>query len=101
MNIKLQGKAGEEAMAIQRDYNKLLVGQGLAPMQPGETPISAPQIAGAAPAGAAPAGGAVMPAAGGAAPAGAPVMPATGGAGAPAAAGGTRPTASQIAATAE
>ena len=49
-NIKLQGKAGEEAMAITRQYNQLLVGQGLAPMQPGEVPITAPQIGGSAPA---------------------------------------------------
>jgi hypothetical protein len=49
MNIKLQGKAGEEAMAIQRQYNQLLVGQGLAPMQPSETPIIAPQIGGETP----------------------------------------------------
>jgi hypothetical protein len=48
-NIKLQGKAGEEAMAIQRQFNQLLIGQGLAPMQPGETPIIAPQIGGTAP----------------------------------------------------
>ena len=100
MNIKLQGKAGEEAMAIQRDYNKLLVGQGLLPMQPGETPISAPQIAGAAPA-SAPAGAAPASTSGAAAPAaGGAVAPAPAGA-APAAGGGVRPTASQIAATAE
>lgn len=99
-NIKLQGKAGEEAMAIQREYNKLLVGQGLAPMQPNETPISAPQIAGG-PAPAAPAAP-VAPAA--AAPVGGPAVPAAMPTPAPAggvAVGGPRPTASQIAATAE
>ena len=101
MNIKLQGKAGEEAMAIQREYNKLLVGQGLAPMQPGDTPINAPQIAGGPTAGA---GQAVagQPAQGGALVQGQAQGTAQGTAqGAGAGAGGPRPTASQIAATAE
>ena len=44
INYKLRGKTAEEQLIIQRDYNKLLVGQGLAPLQPGETPLAAPQI---------------------------------------------------------
>ena len=108
MNIKLQGKAGEEAMAIQREYNKLLVGQGLAPMQPSDTPINAPQIAGGPTAGA---GQAVagQPVQGGTAVqgqavgAGQAVQGQAQGVGTAqgAGAGGARPTASQIAATAE
>jgi hypothetical protein len=100
MNIKLQGKAGEEAMAIQRDYNKLLVGQGLAPMQPGDTPVRAPQIAGgpATSAGQAVAG---QPVQGGTAVQGQAVGAGQAVQGAGAGAGGARPTASQIAATAE
>jgi hypothetical protein len=110
MNIKLQGKAGEEAMAIQRQYNQLLVGQGFAPMQPNETPISAPQIAGGpAPApgspAAAPQPGAVAPAAAPApAPVGGPAVPGAMAAPAPVSGGtatGRRPTASEIAAQAE
>jgi hypothetical protein len=46
MNIELQGKTKEEQMIIQRDYNRLLVGQRLAPLQPNDTPFVAPQIAG-------------------------------------------------------
>jgi hypothetical protein len=99
-NIKLQGKAGEEAMAIQRDYNKLLVGQGLAPMQPGDTPVTAPQIAGgpATGAGSAVAG---QPVQGDTAVQGQAVGAGQAVQGAGAGAGGARPTASQIAATAE
>ena len=63
MNIRLQGKAGEEAMAIQRQYNQLLVSQGFPPLQPSDTPITAPQIGGAAPAAPAPAPAAPAPAA--------------------------------------
>ena len=100
MNIKLQGKAGEEAMAIQRDYNKLLVGQGLAPMQPGETPINAPQIAGGQPVGAGQPVGTGQAVQGGTAVQGQAVGTGTA-QGAPAAAGGARPTASAIAAQAE
>lgn len=104
MNIKLQGKTLEQQMTIQQDYNKLLVGQGLAPLQPNDTPLTAPQIAGAptvatapAVAGTVPAAGAptAMPSAGGARPAAGAVAPGA----MPAA--GPRPTASQIAATAE
>jgi hypothetical protein len=100
MNIKLQGKAGEEAMAIQRDYNKLLVGQGLAPLQPSDTPINAPQIAGG---GTAVQGGAGTAVQSGAGVSGQPAQGGQAGAaqGAPAGAGGTRPTASSIAAQAE
>jgi len=102
MNTKLQGKAGEEAMAIQREYNQKLVGQGLAPMQPSETPIIAPQIGGgapapapapAAPAAPAPAPSAVAPAPSDTMPAPAPgaVAPNTN-----VAATGKRPTLTQI-----
>ena len=111
MNIKTQGKAIEEAMAIQRDYNKLLVGQGLAPLQPSDTPLIAPQIATGQPvqgqAQQAPAGvaspvaptvqGQPMVAQG--QPVQAPVSPAQ--SQAQATTGAPRPTASQIAATAE
>jgi hypothetical protein len=48
MNIKLQGKAGEEAMAIQREYNQKLVAGGYGSLQPSDTPITAPQIGGGA-----------------------------------------------------
>ena len=44
VNIKLQGKTKEEQMAILRDYNKKLVGQGLDPIQPNEIGLTAPQI---------------------------------------------------------
>lgn len=62
-NIKLQGKTAEEQLIIQRQYNQLLVGQGLAPMQPSETPLVAPQIGGAAPPPPPPPSGAAAPAA--------------------------------------
>jgi hypothetical protein len=101
MNIKLQGKAGEEAMIIQRDYNKLLLGQGLATLQPSETIVNAPQIATGQPV----KGQAQTAQSGAVAPQGqaqaatvqAPVAPAQ----AQATTDGKRPTASQIAATAE
>ena len=101
MNIKLQGKTLEQQMTIQQDYNKLLVGQGLAPLQPNDTPLVAPQIAGGPTVAGAPA---AMPAPG--APAAAPQpgapRPAPGAvAPTPMPAAGPRPTASQIAATAE
>jgi len=54
INLKLQGKGVEEQMAILRDYNKALVGQGFVPVQPAEVNIAVPQIAGGAPAPAAP-----------------------------------------------
>jgi len=44
VNIKLQGKTKEEQMAILRDYNKALVGQGYSPIQPDEVGLTAPQI---------------------------------------------------------
>jgi len=104
MNIKLQGKTLEQQMTIQQDYNKLLVGQGLAPLQPNDTPLVAPQIAGGPAVTGAPAGAATMPAPGAPAaapPPGAP-KPAPGAvAPTPLPATGPRPTASQIAATAE
>jgi len=50
INLKLQGKGVEEQMAILRDYNKTLVGQGFPPVQPGEVGIVVPQIGGGAPA---------------------------------------------------
>jgi len=100
MNIKLQGKTLEQQMTIQQDYNKLLVGQGLAPLQPNDTPLTAPQIAGAPAAAAAPAVAGTVPTAGGARPALGAIAPTPlPTAGAPAA--GPRPTASQIAAQAE
>lgn len=77
INLKLQGKGVEEQMAILRDYNKMLVGQGYPPVQPGEVGISVPQIGGA-------------PAATGA-PAPTPVAPAAPGAPAPQAAGPIAP----------
>jgi len=46
MNLKLQGKTAEEQMAIQRAYNQQLVAAGYAPLQPSDTPLIAPQIAG-------------------------------------------------------
>ena len=46
MNLKLQGKTAEEQMAIQRNYNQQLVAAGYAPLQPSDTPLIAPQIAG-------------------------------------------------------
>jgi hypothetical protein len=46
MNLKLQGKTAEEQMAIQRAYNQQLVAAGYAPLQPSDTPLMAPQIAG-------------------------------------------------------
>ena len=54
INLKLQGKGVEEQMAILRDYNKALVGQGFVPVQPAEVNIAVPQIAGGAPAPVAP-----------------------------------------------
>ena len=44
INLKLQGKTQEEKMAILRDYNKTLVGQGYPPIQPDEIGLTAPQI---------------------------------------------------------
>lgn len=44
LNLKLQGKGIEEQMAILRDYNKALVGQGYVPIQPSEVNITVPQI---------------------------------------------------------
>jgi len=104
MNIKLQGKTAEQQMTIQQDYNKLLVGQGLAPLQPNDTPLVAPQIGGGQPAAVPATGGqpAAAPATGG--------QPATGGAvaptpltapAAPAAVPAQRPTATALAAGAE
>jgi len=61
INLKLQGKGVEEQMAILRDYNKALVGQGFVPVQPSEVNIAVPQIAGGAPAPAAQPAGAVAP----------------------------------------
>jgi len=107
MNIKLQGKTLEQQMTIQQDYNKLLVGQGFAPLQPNDTPLVAPQIAGGPTVAGAPAGAATMPAPGAPAAApqpGAPRPALAPGAVAPTplpAPGAPRPTASQIAATAE
>ena len=48
LNLKLQGRTAEEQLAITRNYNSLLVGNGYAPVQPGEVPLTAPQIADAA-----------------------------------------------------
>ena len=48
INLKLQGKSGEEAMQILRPYNQLLVQQGYTPVQPSEVGITAPQISGGA-----------------------------------------------------
>jgi hypothetical protein len=106
MNIKLQGKTLEQQMTIQQDYNKLLVGQGLAPLQPNDTPLVAPQIAGGQVSQTQPTIAQGQPAVAQGQPAVAqgqpavaqgqrPPMPA------PAQAGAPRPTASQIAATAE
>lgn len=67
INLKLRGKGVEESMAILRDYNQRLVGQGFPPVQPGEVGINVPQIGGgqaAAPTSTAPAAGPVAPAAG-------------------------------------
>lgn len=70
INLRLRGKGVEESMAILRNYNERLVGQGYAPVQPGEVGINVPQIGGAV----APAPGATMAAPGAAAVA-APVKP--------------------------
>lgn len=70
INLRLRGKGVEESMAILRNYNERLVGQGYAPVQPGEVGINVPQIGGAVAA----APGATMAAPGVAAGAG-PVKP--------------------------
>jgi hypothetical protein len=89
MNIKLQGKTLEEDMIIRRDYNKLLIGEGLTPLQPSEGgSMIAPQISDGQTT-------TTVPAAAPSAPAAAP------GARPPAAATGQRPTATQIATGAE
>ena len=101
MNIKLQGKTLEQQMTIQQDYNKLLVGQGLAPLQPNDTPLVAPQIAGGQSVQGQPSVAQGQPVQGQRPPmpVQAPVSPAQ--SQAQAQAPGPRPTASQIAATAE
>jgi hypothetical protein len=58
INLRLQGKGKEESMAILREYNSKLVGQGFSPIQPTELNINVGQISGGAPA---PATGAVAP----------------------------------------
>ena len=103
LNIKLQGKTAEEAMAILRPYNQQLVAAGYPRVQPDELGIRAPQVG-------APAAGAVpvppgqapaMAAAPMAAPGG-PVAPSPAGQPAPAAQmAPTRPTGPQMAAGAE
>ena len=89
INLKLQGKTQEEAMAILRPYNQALAGAQQPIISPGELNIAAPQIAGS---GGAPAATGGAPAAIGGAPA------ATGGA--PAAIGGAaagkRPTMDEL-----
>jgi hypothetical protein len=50
INLKLQGKTQEEAMAILRPYNQALAGAQQPIISPSELNISAPQIAGGAPA---------------------------------------------------
>ena len=101
MNIKLQGKTLEEQMAIQREYNSLLVGQKLQPLQPNDTPLIAPQIATGQPAQGQPMVAQGQPVQGQRPPmpVQAPVSPAQ--SQAQAQPTGPRPTASQIAATAE
>ena len=100
INLKLQGKTQEEAMAILRPYNQALAGAQQPIISPGELNIAAPQIAGGAPAAgttAAPTAATAPTALPAAAPAGAPagaVPPVPVPAAAPAA--GTRPTMSKL-----
>lgn len=96
INLKLQGKTEEEKMAILRERNKLLIGENLAPIDPSEVGIRAPQIGG----GAAPAS-ATAPATTGRAAEVQRQMEGGGGAGTaptgtPAAGTGARPTSSSI-----
>jgi hypothetical protein len=119
INLKLQGKSKEESMAILRDYNSKLVGQGFSPVQPTELNISVGQIGGGTTPAAAPATpAAAAPAAAQPARVAAPAVPTTPAA-APAAqttpvaapavpttvtpaaapAGGRRPTATELEAT--
>jgi hypothetical protein len=46
INLSLQGKTAEEKMRILRSYNETLVGQGIAPVNPTEIGLTAPQIGG-------------------------------------------------------
>lgn len=44
INLKTIGKSMEEAMIIARPYNQQLIAQGIAPVQPNEIRINAPQM---------------------------------------------------------